>query len=136
MAQANIITLVRSALNAAAAFQQRVADVRAALPRATVADKAALLDALRPGVAAFYGITLNVKSTGRAVFPDDHPDTEAAKKALQRLARAVQGEVVHQKAPAPVFRLSTSQKDAAAALLAACGGNPKRALAALKAVQA
>lgn len=135
MAQANIITLVRSALNAAAAFQQRVADVRAALPRATLADKATLLDALRPGVAAFYGITLNVKSTGRAVFPDDHASTEAAKKSLQRLARAVQGEVVHQKVEPKAMRFTAQQRDAAASLLAACGGDMARVRAVLKAVQ-
>ena len=131
----SINTLVVAALTVAATFQQRVADVRAALPRTTLADKAALLDALRPGVAAYYGIALEVKSTGRAVFPADHGATDAAKKALQRLVRAVQGDVVHQKAEAPAMRFSAGQKAAAAALLEACGGDMARVRAVLKAVQ-
>lgn len=134
MAQ-SINTLVRSALTTAALFQQRVADVRAALPRTTLADKAALLDALRPGVAAFYGIALEVKSTGRAVFPVEHASTDAAKKALQRLARAVQGEVVHQRVEPKALRFTAQQRDAAASLLSVCGGDMARVRAVLKAVQ-
>lgn len=132
----SINTLVVAALTVAATFQQRVADVRAALPRATLADKKALFNALRPGVAAYYGIELDPpKSTGRVVFPADHANTEAAKKALQRLVRAVQGDVVHQKAEAPAMRFSAGQKAAAAALLEACGGDMARVRAVLKAVQ-
>ena len=136
MAQANITTLVVAALNAAGLFAQRVEALRAALPRATLADKTALLDALRPGVAQRWGIALTVKSTGRAVFPVDHAKTEAAKKDLQRLARAVQGEVVHQKVEPRAMRFTAQQRDAAASLLAACGGDMARVRAVLKAVQA
>lgn len=131
----SINTIVRSALTIAASFNERVSELRAALPRDVVADKAALFDALRPGVAAFYGIELTVKSTGRAVFPADHANTEAAKQALKRLASAVQGPVVHQKAEAKPMRFSAAQRDAAAALLAACGGDMARVRAVLKAVQ-
>ena len=41
----SITRIVRSALNIAASFNERVADLRAALPRDVVADKAALFDA-------------------------------------------------------------------------------------------
>ncbi len=131
-----INTLVIAALNTAAQFAQRVDAIRSALPVETIADHTALMDALRPGVAQYRGITLTVKSTGRAVFPADHAGTEAAKKDLQRLAKAVRGEVVHQKAEPVAMRFSAAQKAAAQSLLDACGGDMARVRAVIKAIQA
>lgn len=131
-----INTLVINAMGAAANFAARVDALRAALPAETIADHTALLDALRPGVAQYRGITLTEKSTGRLVFPADHDKTEAAKKDLQRLAKAVMGPVVHQKAEAAPMRFNAAQKAAAAQLLAACGGDMARVRAVIKAVQA
>jgi hypothetical protein len=87
----NINKLTIAALNAAATFQQRVADIRAALPAATLADKTVCADALRPGVAQYYGIKLDPKGTGRLVFPAAHADSETARRALSRLVAAVIG---------------------------------------------
>jgi hypothetical protein len=87
----NINKLTIAALNAAAGFQQRVADIRAALPAELLADKAVCADALRPGVAQYYGITLELKGTGRAVFPKEHVDSDSARRALSRLVAAVIG---------------------------------------------
>ena len=130
---ASTINTVVAALRAAASFQERVNDVRATLDKATLADKAALADALRPGVAKFYGITLEVKSTGREVFPSEHANTESARTALSKLVRAVQGQVSHHAAPAPAVRIKAVERSAYEAFLAACGGDAKRMAAVIKA---
>lgn len=127
---------VVATLKAAASFQERVADVRATLDKATMADKALLADALRPGVAQYYGITLTVKSTGRTVFPVDHVHTESARTALSKLTRAVMGEVAQHKAPAPTVRVKATERSAYDALLAACGGDAQRLAAVVKALKA
>lgn len=132
---ASTTTTVVAALRAAASFQERVADVRATLSKATLTDKAALADALRPGVAKFYGITLEIKSTGRAVFPADHANTESARTALSKLTRAVMGELANHKAPAPVVRVKAGERSAYDALLAACGGDVARLAAVVKALK-
>ena len=130
---ASTINTVVAALRAAASFQERVNDVRATLDKATLADKAALADALRPGVAKFYGITLEVKSTGREVFPSEHANTESARTALSKLVRAVQGQVSHHAAPAPAVRIKAVERSAYEAFFAACGGDAKRMAAVIKA---
>lgn len=132
----NTTRAVIATLKAAASFQERVADVRATLDKATLTDKAALADALRPGVAQFYGITLTVKSTGRTVFPVDHVNTESARTALSKLTRAVMGETAKHKAPAPTVRVKATERSAYDALLAACGGDAARLAAVVKALKA
>lgn len=127
---------VVATLKAAASFQERVADVRATLDAATMCDKAALADALRPGVAKYYGIELTVKSTGRTVFPVDHANTESARTALSKLTRAVMGETANHKAPAPTVRVKSTERGAYEALLAACGGDVQRLAAVVKALKA
>ena len=133
---ASTTNTVVAALRAAASFQERVADVRATLSKATLADKAALADALRPGVAKFYGITLELKSTGRAVIPADHVHAESARTALSKLVRAVQGQVSHHAAPVPTVRIKATERSAYDAFLAACGGDVKRMAAVIKALKA
>ena len=123
-------TLVVSALRIAASYQAKVAELRAALPRGL--DRDAIADALRPGVAQFYGIKLETKSTGRVVFPVDHADTEAARRSLQRLVKAVIGEVVQHKAPVKV-RVAGAERTAFNALLDACGGDYARLQAVIRA---
>jgi hypothetical protein len=118
-------TLVVSALRIAASFQERVADIRATLDANTIADRKALADALRPGVAEFYGIALTVKETGRAVIPADHVHAESARTALSKLVRSVQGPVVHHTEPVKV-RVARTERAAYEAFLAACGGDVKR----------
>lgn len=129
---------VVAVLKSAATFQARVADVRATLDAATLADKSALADALRPGVAKYYGMTLVTKGTGRVVFPADHAESDNARQALSKLVRAVQGPVVHHTddTPAPVVKASKSERSAYAAFLAACGGDVKRMAAVIKACKA
>jgi hypothetical protein len=126
---------VIATLKAAASFQERVADVRATLDKATLTDKAALADALRPGVAQFYGIELTIKSTGRTVIPADHVHAESARTALSKLTRAVMGETANHKAPAPTVRIKATERSAYDALLAACGGDVARLAAVVKALK-
>ena len=128
-------TAVVAALKAAASFQQRVADVRAALPRAVLADRDALTLALRPGVARFYGIaTGDHGATGKFVT-DDEKLGMAARTALSKLVRSVQGvSVAH--TPAVKVRVKAGERAAAEAFLAQFDGDVKRAIAVLKAVQA
>lgn len=135
MANTTTSTVI-AALKAAASFQERVADVRATLDKATLTDKAALADALRPGVAKFYGIELEIKSTGRAVFPADHRNAESARTALSKLVRAVMGQTANHKAPAPVVRVKAQERSAYEAFLAACGGDVARMAAVIKACKA
>lgn len=136
MASINTTSTVIAALKAAASFQERVADVRATLHASVIADKAALADALRPGVAKFYGMELTIKSTGRAVFPADHAQTDNARQALSKLVRALQGPVQHHTEPAPTMRIKATERSAYAAFLAACGGDVKRMAAVIKACKA
>lgn len=130
----NINTLVIAALSTAATFNQRVEAIRAATPKAVLADKAALADALRPGVAKFYSITLELKSTGRAVFPSEHTATNMAKLSLSRLVRAVIGQSSNHTADKPKVRVAAAERAAFAAFLDACGGDAARARAVLKAL--
>lgn len=130
----NINTLVIAALSAAATFNQRVEAIRAATPKAVLTDKAALADYLRPGVAKYRGITLELKSTGRAVFPSEHAKTNAAKLDLSRLVRAVIGQTSNHAADKPKVRVASFERAAFTAFLDACGGDVARARAVLKAL--
>ena len=131
---ASVASAVVAALKAAASFQQRVADVRAALPRAVLADREALTAALRPGVARFYGIaTGDHGATGKFVTDDDKLGM-AARTALSKLVRSVQGvSVAH--TPSVKVRVKAGERAAAEAFLAQFDGDVKRAIAVLKAVQ-
>lgn len=116
---ASINTLTIAAIKAAESFGARVEALRAALPKATAADAKVLADTLRPGVAQHYGIKLEVKSTGRAVFPGDHAATPAAKQTLKRLVKSVMGEQAGKKVegievPAHIAKLAQQLADACA----------------------
>jgi hypothetical protein len=134
MSQA-INTAVANTLKAAASFQARVADLRAALPRATLADRDALVCALRPGVAKFYGIEhAEHGATGKFVCDNDKVSM-AARTALSKLVRAVQGPVAHERVEVKV-RVASAERAAYSAFLAACGGDAKRMAAVIKACKA
>lgn len=130
----NINTLVIAALSTAATFNQRVEAIRAATPKAVLSDKAALADYLRPGVAKYRGITLELKSTGRAVFPSEHKATNAAKLDLSRLVRAVIGQSSNHAADKPKVRVAAAERAAYTAMLDACGGDVARVRAVIKAL--
>ena len=132
---ASVASAVIACLKVAATFQQRVADVRAALPRAVLADRDALTLALRPGVAKFYGIaTGDHGATGKFVTEDEKLGM-AARTALSKLVRSVQGvSVAH--TPSVKVRVKAGERAAAEAFLAQFDGDVKRAIAVLKAVQA
>lgn len=129
---AAVATAVVACLKVAATFQQRVADVRAALPRAVLADREALTAALRPGVARFYGIaTGDHGATGKFVT-DDEKLGMAARTALSKLVRSVQGvSVAH--TPKAKVRVKSEERAAAMAFLAQFDGDVARAIAVLKA---
>jgi len=86
-----INTIVRNAIKTAELFGSHIDDLRAALPASALESRAACMAALQAPVAKYYDITLEVKGTGRIVWPADHANTEAAKKAQQRLATSVLG---------------------------------------------
>lgn len=131
---ASVASAVIACLKVAATFQQRVADVRAALPKAVLADRDALTLALRPGVAKFYGIaTGDHGNTGKFVT-DDEKLGMAARTALSKLVRAVQGVSVAHTVPVKV-RVASAERAAAVQFLAQFDGDVKRAIAVLKAVQ-
>ena len=132
---ATLNTAVVACLKAAASFQQRVADVRAALPRAVLADRDQLTLALRPGVARFYGIATGDHGTTGKFVTDDEKLGMAARTALSKLVRSVQGvSVAH--TPAVKVRVKAGERAAAEAFLASFDGDVKRAIAVLKAIQA
>ena len=87
-----INTIVRNAIKAAEVFGAHIDDLRKALPASALASREACMAALQAPVAAYYGIKLgDPKPSGRIVWPADHANTEAAKKAQQRLATSVLG---------------------------------------------
>lgn len=130
-----INTAVINTLKAAASFQQRVIELRAALPRATLADRDALTVALRPGVAKFYGIECAEHGkTGKFVCDDDKVSM-AARTALSKLCKAVMGPVAHETTVTPV-RVKSAERAAYDAFCAACGGDAKRMAAVIRACKA
>ena len=126
---------VINTLRAAAGFNERVIALRATLPRATLADRDALIVALRPGVAKFYGIGHAEHGTTGKFVCDDDKVSMAARTALSKLVRAVQGPVVHERVEVKV-RVASTERAAYAAFLAACGGDVKRMAAVIKACKA
>jgi hypothetical protein len=97
MAKTTINSLVISALRHAERFTADVAELRTMLSPEVLGDRTLCADALRAGVAARHGIKLNVQGTGRAVFPAEHPSSEAARQDLSRLVKSVRGVSSGQK---------------------------------------
>ena len=126
-----INTLVTKALNSAATFAAYVDALRT---ECQGMDREACTNALRPSVAKYYGVPVIVKSTGREVLDSSHERAETASTALQRLVKSVIGVTVHRTAEPAKLRIKITERNSAAALLAACDGDVKRAMAVLKAL--
>lgn len=137
MSTINTTTAVVAALRAAASFQARVSEVRESLPARVIADRDALAAALRPGVAKFYGIDFDASygKSGKFVT-DDEQLGMAARTALSKLARAVQGVSVAHTSEPTKLRVKANERAAYDAFLAACGGDAKRLAAVVKALKA
>jgi len=131
-----INTAVINACKAAAGFNERVVTLRGMLSADVISDNVALVAALRPGVAKFYGIGFDASygKSGKFVT-DDESLSMAARTALSKLARAVTGPVVHEREAVKV-RVAKVERDAYTAFLAACGGDAKRMAAVIKACKA
>lgn len=91
---ATVSTLTIACLKAAATFGERVVELRAALPAHTIADRNQLVTALRPGVASYYGIECAEHGQTGKFVTEDEKLAMAARTALSKLARAVEGPVV------------------------------------------
>jgi len=120
---------VRGAFGAAKVFGARVDELKDLLAGA---DRETIEDVVMHETAAYYGTELHTCKTGRIVWKKEDG---ATKRNANRLIAAIVGasnKSAEDKAPAKVVRFSANQKDAAAVLLAECGGNLKRAIAALK----
>lgn len=114
---ANINTLVHTALNAAHAYGNAVADIRKTLKGQMSPEQ--VRSALLAPVASYYAVALIAKERGEGMTLDSAaPKYEAAKKALQRLVKDVMGKVENQSeeldVPAHIAKL-------AAQLVQACG---------------
>lgn len=88
MSTINTITLTVNALSAAAGFQQRVDELRRALPRVTLSDTKAIRVALLPGVLKFYKIEGDQLKREHGTAP---------RMALSRLVRGVAGQTSKQR---------------------------------------
>ena len=141
MSHINTTTVSRAViacLNAAATFQQRVADLRATLPGDVLADRDAVTRALRPGVAKFYGIDWAEHGKSGKFVTEDKAASTAARQALSRLVRAVIGEqhrnVEEVEVPAHIAKLAAqlvkacAKHEAASKLLATAIAQAKAAL--------
>ena len=130
--QATVNTAVVQSLRIAASFAAKVSEIRAELPASTLHDVNAVVLALRPGVAKFYGIDhASHGNTGKFVTDDDKV-AMAARTALSKLVRAVRGvSVAH--TVAPKARVHAEERAAYLALLQACDGDVKRLNAVVKA---
>jgi hypothetical protein len=91
-------------------------------------DREAIKAAIMPGWAQGAGITL----TDEGNWPED---AGTAKRRFNRLISDILDDDSSAKASEPTkIRISKAEREAAEALLAACGGELKRAQAVLKAV--
>ena len=91
-------------------------------------DREAIKAAIMPGWAQGAGITL----TDEGNWPED---AGTAKRRFNRLIADILDDDSSAKASEPTkIRISKAEREAAEALLAACGGDLKRAQAVLKAV--
>lgn len=128
-------TLVVQSLRIAASFADKVCEIRAALPKATVANRDALVLALRPGVAKYYGIEHAVHGKTGKFVTDNDKLSMAARTSLSKLARAVAGPVANHTEPVKT-RVTAVERASYLAFLNACGGDAKRMGAVIKACKA
>ncbi len=128
------LTAVIAALRAAATFGERVDALRATLDKRTLADRDALTIALRPGVAKFYGIECGEHGTTGKFVTDDDKLAMAARTALSKLVRSVQGVSVAHTVETKV-RVTAKERAAYAAFLEA-SGDVARMRAVIKALSA
>jgi hypothetical protein len=124
---------VTSALNAVKAAQGAhvtyVAAIAALRPSFEGYEAAGITDVLRPIIAKYYGLVCKVnEKTGRVNMPEG---SEAARQALSRIVKDIIGKTNDKAAPTKV-RLSAAESAAFVALLAACGGDAKRAAVVFK----
>ena len=129
----SITTNVTNALNAVKAAQGAhvtyVAAIAALRPSFEGYEAAGITDVLRPITAKYYGLVCNVnEKTGRVTMPEG---SEAARQALSRIVKDIVGKTNDKAAPTKV-RVSAAERAAFVALLAACGGDAKRAAVVFK----
>ena len=113
---ASINTFVTSALDHAHGFAKAVEGIRAALKGQMSPD--VVREKLLAPVASYYKVPLIAKERGEGVTWDkEHAKFETAKKAHQRLVKAVLGEVVSRKeeleVPAHIAKLAAQLVQAA-----------------------
>lgn len=112
----SINTFVTSALDHAHGFAKAVEGIRAALKGQLSPD--VVREKLLAPVATYYAVPLIAKTRGEGVTWDtNHAKFETAKKAHQRLTKAVLGEVQNQKeeltVPAHIAKLAAALVEAA-----------------------
>ena len=123
---AAINTAIVAAFKAASTYQAKVAELQDLLAGA---ERAAIAAYVQPIAAKFYGAELKTLQTGRVVWADKDC---AAKRYSNRLVSAIIGASEKKTEAAKVVRFTASQKNTAAKLLDECGGDVKKAIAALK----
>jgi hypothetical protein len=140
--QFDLTTLVRAILVAIDAGRKALEQYNAAIRAARPALAGKPEDVVRAEIAEIVSAYRKVplidgkgKGAGRKVFDRAAPHYESAKLDLRTIVKDILGTSSPDKESKPTkVRLSAAEKDAARALLAACGGDLKRAVAALKAV--
>ena len=129
----SITTNVTNALNAVKAAQGAhvtyVAAIAALRPSFEGIEADGITTTLRPIIAKYYGLVCKVnEKTGRVTMPEG---SEAARQALSRIVKDIIGKTNDKAAPTKV-RVSAAERAAFNALLAACGGDAKRAAVVFK----
>lgn len=125
---AAINTAITKAFAAAATYQARVSELQSLLAGA---EREIVAAYVQPVAAKFYGAELKTLQTGRVVWAEKDC---AAKRYANRLVSAIVGTSAKAKdsATQKAVRFTASQKTLAEKLLEECGGDVKRAIAALK----
>lgn len=123
---AAINTAITAAFTSADAYGKHVAQLQTLLAGA---DRETIAAYVMPVAAKRYGAELVTKSTGRVVWADKDC---AAKRYSNRLIAAIVGHVAKKSEPAKAVRFNAQQKSLAEKLLEECGGDVKRAIAAIK----
>ena len=122
---AAINTAITAAFTSADAYGKHVAQLQTLLAGA---DRETIAAYVMPVAAKRYGAELVTKSTGRVWADKDC----AAKRYSNRLIAAIVGHVAKKSEPAKMVRFNAQQKSLAEKLLEECGGDVKRAIAAIK----
>lgn len=128
----DILSTVDRAIDNRAEYLRLIDKARAACAGLTQDD---VRDALLPLIAAYRGVKIvegRGKATGRKVFDREAPAFESAKRDLRMITQDICGAGSDHAAPSKPTKVRA--KAAALALLEACGGDLKRAMAILKAV--